>query len=133
VKAKSSGESLFHVKTKLDDFKAACGNGKCSQSSQILMSGLNGGNLDIFKCDLINILYQGVPGQALSVVYKYEKGYRDMVTPYNGYLLSFAATSIVLESAYESLDSVDVNQWRVLQNGYHNQLMFSLNRMKDID
>lgn len=66
-------------------------------------------------------------------MYKYEKGYRDMVTPYNGYLLSFAATSIVLESAYESLDSVDVNQWRLLQNRYHNQLMFSINRMKDID
>lgn len=55
------------------------------------------------KCDLIDVLYQGLPGVKLDYVYKFEKGYRDMVTPYNGYLMSFAATSLVIQSAFESL------------------------------
>ena len=34
-----------------------------------------------------------------------------MVTPYNGYLLSFAATSLIVQSAYESMETVDPNRW----------------------
>lgn len=86
----------------------------CLNSTNVLWSGLNGGSFADMKCDLINTLYQGLPGAKLDFVYKYEKGYRDMVTPYMGYLMSFASTSLFIQSAYESLQSVDVNRWRLV-------------------
>jgi hypothetical protein len=66
----------------------------------VLLSGLNGGSFADMKCDFLNTLYQGVPGAKLDFIRRYEKGYRDMVTPYVGYLLTFASTSIVVQSAY---------------------------------
>ncbi len=56
-----------------------------------------------------------------------------MVTPYFGYLLSFTASSLVVQSAYESLQSVDVNQWRILQSKYNSQIKFAAKRMMSMD
>ena len=114
VQAKNDGEEPFLVKAALDAFKTECQNNKCADTTNILLSGLNGGTEVIFRCDLQDILYQGLPGQFLQLTQQIEKGYRDMVSPYNGYLLSFLGTSLVVQSAYESLQSVDVNQWQLL-------------------
>lgn len=56
-----------------------------------------------------------------------------MVTPYNGYLLSFAATSLVVQSAYESLQNVDLNQWKLLQSEYTSKIHNSIKRMQEMD
>jgi hypothetical protein len=56
-----------------------------------------------------------------------------MVTPYNGYLLSFASASLVVQSAYESLQNVDLNQWRSLQAEYNSKLHNSIKRMQEMD
>ena len=78
-------------------------------------------------------MYQGLPGEALQITTNIEKGYRDMVTPYNGYLLSFAATSLVVQSAYESLQNVDLNQWKLLQSEYTSKIHNSIKRMQEMD
>ncbi len=101
--AKSSGQDSQKVFEKLDAFRNLCANNACKNATDILVSGLNGGSNQIFRCDLIDVLYQGLPGQKLLYVQQFEKGYRDMVTPYLGYLLTHAATSLVVFSAYESL------------------------------
>ena len=56
-----------------------------------------------------------------------------MVTPYVGYLLSYATTSLVVFSAYESLQSVDVNRWRLVQSRYHGQFKYAIQRIRDTD
>ena len=60
--AKMNKEQPFIVSQKLEAFRQVCGNNLCGESTRILLSGINGGGDDIFKCDLVNILYQGVPG-----------------------------------------------------------------------
>lgn len=37
-----------------------------------------------------------------------------MVTPYNGYLLSFTSAALVIQSTYESMQFVDLSQWKIL-------------------
>jgi hypothetical protein len=49
-----------------------------------------------------------------------------MATPYLGYLLTHASTSLVVFSAYESLQSVDVNRWRLVQSRYHGQFKYAI-------
>lgn len=56
-----------------------------------------------------------------------------MVTPYNGYLLSFSSAALVVQSAYESLQNVDLNQWRLLQAEYNSNLYNSIKRMQEMD
>lgn len=56
-----------------------------------------------------------------------------MVTPYTGYLLAHASTSLVILSAYESLQSVDVNRWRLVQSRYHGQFKYAIQRIRDTD
>jgi len=101
--AKVNGADTNTVYEKLEAFRQVCNNNMCMNATNVLFSGLNGGSFADMKCDLINTLYQGLPGAKLDFTYKYEKGYRDMVTPYMGYLMSFASTSLVVQSAYESL------------------------------
>jgi hypothetical protein len=105
----------------------------CLNATNVLWSGLNGGSFANMKCDLINTLYQGLPGAKLDFTYKYEKGYRDMVTPYMGYLMSFASTSLVVQSAYESLQSIDVNRWRLVQSRYSGHINYAIQRMRELD
>ncbi len=114
VQAKSSNKDPSVINQRLSAFRAICDNYQCSNSSNLLFIGLNGGNTDAFPCDLQDTLYFGVPGEARSVCDHMAKGWRDMVTPYNGFLLSYAATSLLVQSAYESLMTVDLNHWRIL-------------------
>lgn len=60
--AKSSGRDSNYVFEKLDAFRNICQNNACKNATDILLSGLNGGSNQIFKCDLIDVLYQGLPG-----------------------------------------------------------------------
>lgn len=101
------------MKQRLSDFRDVCNDKKCRLAADILLSGLNGGG-NVFSCDIINILYKGVPGQQLDYVHQFEKGYRDMVTPYNGYLLSYTGAALLALSAFESTQSLDINEWKLL-------------------
>lgn len=56
-----------------------------------------------------------------------------MVTPYMGYLLSFASTSLIVQSAFESLQSIDVNRWRLVQSRYSGHINYAIQRMREID
>lgn len=66
--AKVSGQDSQKVFEKLDAFRNICADNACKNATDILASGLNGGSNQIFKCDLIDLLYQGVPGQKLLYV-----------------------------------------------------------------
>jgi len=78
------------------------------------------------RCDFISALYQGLPGAKLDFTYKYEKGYRDMITPYMGYLMTMASTSLLVQSAYESVQSVDVDRWRLTQSKYSGHVNYAI-------
>ncbi len=56
-----------------------------------------------------------------------------MVSPYNGYLLSFSSAALVVQSAYESIQNVDLNQWRLLQAEYNSKLYNAIKRMQEMD
>lgn len=56
-----------------------------------------------------------------------------MVNPYNGYLLSFSSAALVIQSAYESIQNVDLNQWRLLQAEYNSKLYNAIKRMQEMD
>jgi hypothetical protein len=126
VQAKVNGKDSNTIFEKLDAFRAICDNKMCLNTTNVLWSGLNGGSFADMRCDFINTLYQGLPGAKLDFVYKYEKGYRDMVTPYMGYLLSFASTSLFIQSAYESLQSIDVNRWRLVNSRYSGHINYAI-------
>lgn len=133
VNAKTEKLSPFIVQERLDAFKAVCANNVCRDVTEALLSGLTGGASPIFPCDLSTVLYQGVPGGAMQVMAYMAKGWRDMVTPYNGYLLSYTAASMLVLSAYDSAVSSDQNNWRLLQSNYNGQLKLAIKKMKYMD
>ncbi|TNV84342.1 hypothetical protein FGO68_gene17000 [Halteria grandinella] len=128
VKASVNGQPA-----KLDDFQALCSGGACRDATEILLSGLSGGSSGIFPCDLNQILYEGVPGQSLQINAYMAKGWRDMVTPYHGFLLTYTAASMVVLSAYDSSTSLSVDTWRPLQVKYNGQLKLAIKKMSYLD
>lgn len=83
-----------------------CNNSACRNMTRTLLSGISGvQNYDQFKCDLLEINYNGY---WFNQSYGLYKGERDRVTTTNALLLSLLGTAIVIESAYETLTYSDV-------------------------
>lgn len=83
-----------------------CNNSGCRNITKTLISWISGvQNFESFKCDLLEVNYNG---QWINDTYVLYKGERDRVTVANGFLLSLLGTAIVIESAYETLSYSDI-------------------------
>jgi hypothetical protein len=69
----------------------------------------------------------------MGVMTYFAKGWRSMVTPYNGFLLSYTAASMLVLSAYDSSISLQVDNWRELQSRYNGQLKVAIKKVTYMD
>ena len=74
------------------------------------MNGLTATETDMVKCDIMNSLYEGSLAQSNGS--NSYKGWRDMTTYTNWYLVSVLVSGLVAESAYKTMLHFDMTYWK---------------------
>jgi len=101
-----SHESLYEF-----NFTDGCKGGQCNNATQAIIDGLTGSG-GLLGCDIMERIFDGNPGKAGG----YYQGYRDDMINKNSYLYSLATMGTVVQSAYLTITTGDVDAYQLVNN-----------------